>query len=234
MKKIKLGMVGANGKMGQSILNVLNQGNDFSAELGVVSKGEAKGFKATANSLKRSRTKIDVLIDFSSKDAIEETLHFCLTNKVPLIVGTTGLADSQKKALQAAGKKIPLLYSANMSLGIAALNRAIKCLSILRGFDFQIEETHHTQKKDAPSGTALMLQKTLSESVDQKLPDPIAIRLGGVFGNHRVMAASHSEMLVFEHSALNREVFAEGALKAAIWILDQKPGLYSMEDLFEG
>ena len=125
----------------------------------------------------------------------------------------------------------PVFYSANMSLGVAALRKAMQVFNYLSDFDFQIVEFHHNQKKDNPSGTALMLQKALPKSSKSK--QPVGVRGGGIFGIHNVYAMSESEIIEFSHTALNRQVFAKGAVKVAKWLHEQKPGrLYTFEDYF--
>ena len=120
-----------------------------------------------------------------------------------------------------------------MSLGVAVLNQALELCSQLEGFDFQIEEFHHKRKKDNPSGTAITLQENLEKATERKLPPPIGMRGGGLFGIHKVWAFSEEEALLFEHQALNRAVFARGALKAARWLSQQEPGLYGMKDVLQ-
>ena len=140
-----------------------------------------------------------------------------------------GLQDFQN--LKKASQQIPVLWSSNMSVGVNFLNGLLKHFKSLKGFDFQIEEVHHRHKKDAPSGTALTLQKTLQSAVETPLPEALAIRGGGVFGIHKVWAIADEEVLTFEHQALNRKVFAKGAVAAARWIAGQPPGYYSMLDV---
>ncbi len=217
-------VVGASGKMGQEILQVLAE----------------KKIKAAACGSKTPLTKKTLLgknlvIDFSSPEGLESALALCVELQIPLVSGTTGISDNQKKKLMTAAKKIPVLWSPNMSLGIALLKKSVHLLAKLEGFDFQVEEFHHRRKKDRPSGTALALQQCLTEALPRKttLPEPIVMRAGGIVGIHKVYATSEEEMIVFEHQALNRRVFASGAVRAGEWLCQQKPGLYQMEDLFE-
>ena len=109
--------------------------------------------------------------------------------------------------------------------------RMLSQMKQLEGFEFQIEELHHNRKKDKPSGTALFLQEKLTEAVGPHVPAPLAIRGGGIFGIHRVWAMGEEEMVTIEHTAMNRRVFARGALKAARWILGRSPALYRMDDV---
>ena len=145
--------------------------------------------------------------------------------------GVTGLTSEQKGELVKASGVTPIFWAPNMSLGVAVVARMLNEFSKLEGFDFQIEELHHTRKKDKPSGTALFLQDKLKKAVSAVVPEPMAIRGGGIFGIHRVWAMGEEETITLEHNAMNRRVFARGAFKAAKWILQQKSGLYSMDDV---
>lgn len=225
MKKIKIGVVGAKGRMGQEIVKVIEQsprGDVFYA----LTREEALD--------DRKASQVDVWIDFSSPEALKGVLKMAEKHKTPVVCGTTGLSGGEKKLLETAAKKIPVLWSSNMSLGVAVLNEALKSLAAVKHFDFQIEEFHHNKKKDRPSGTAITLQENLESALGRDLPEPLAIRGGGIFGVHKIHAMSDEEVLVFEHTALNRAVFAKGAVQAAEWLVKQKPGLYQIRDVLFG
>jgi 4-hydroxy-tetrahydrodipicolinate reductase len=176
---------------------------------------------------------IDVVIDFATAESFSSILSFCASQGIALVSGTTGISESDKKKIAQVSKKIPVLWAPNMSLGVATLERALEALAAIKNFDFQIEETHHRHKKDAPSGTALLLQRKLEKVLGRKLPEPLALRGGGVFGVHQVHALGDNETLMFEHRALNRKLFAEGALVAARWLVNQKRGLYTLQDVLK-
>lgn len=232
MSKIKVAVVGANGRMGQEIAHFLNQQKSAEACLGIVRKGKAENFKKSANQLNEKDFKdIDVIIDFSSLEMMNEVIEFAQKNKISLVSGVTGISSKEEKILKKASSFIPVLWAPNMSLGIAALVKAMESLQVIKNFDFQIEEMHHNKKKDSPSGTALFLQKEMEKAVGKKCPDPVAIRGGGIFGVHKVYAMSDNEVICFEHSALNRRLFAEGAVFAALWLSKKSKGLYRMQDL---
>lgn len=232
MKKIKVGVLGAGGRMGREVAGILSQQKNLVAHLAVEGKGEASGFsKAIKKITAKDSATLDVWIDFSTPEALENLLKIAVETKTPVVSGTTGLSVAQKELLKKASQKIPILWASNMSLGVAVLNQAIQLYSQLKGFDFQIEEVHHSRKKDRPSGTAITLQETLMKATKAKIPEPIAIRGGGVYGIHKAWALSEEEVLVFEHQALNRAVFARGAVQAAEWLSGQKPGLYEIHDL---
>jgi 4-hydroxy-tetrahydrodipicolinate reductase len=148
-----------------------------------------------------------------------------------VVSGTTGIDAHQITALKKAAQKIPILWASNMSLGVAVVTEALEVFSRIRQFDFQIEEFHHNRKEDRPSGTAKSLQQKLEQVVGRALPEAISIRGGGIFGIHKVHAMSEEEHIVFEHTALNRAVFARGAVEAAQWLCSKKKGYYSMRDV---
>ncbi len=233
MKKMKVGLLGASGKMGLSVRKSLKE-NFFTPFLAVSSKN-CDEFVFTVADLKNVEIEIldqvDVWLDFSSPEHLQELLRF--TKKTPIVTGTTGFSEAQIKKIKIASKKRPLFWASNMSIGVWALRQALKTLGLVKDFNFVVEEIHHTQKKDNPGGTAKTLRNDLEKIVNKKVTLPLGKRVGNVFGIHKVTAASKSEMITFEHTALNREVFAEGALKAARWILNKKNGYYSMDSLQE-
>lgn len=173
-----------------------------------------------------------VLIDFSSPEGTREALEWCVAHKTPMVSGTTGLTDEVNKKLLLASKKIPVLWSANMSLGVHIMAQMISALSTTTDeYDYHIEETHHKRKVDSPSGTALYLKKSAEKALQVKKIDVQSVRAGGVFGIHKFHAIGEEEMLTIEHQALSRKVFARGALHAAAWILEQDAGLYNMSQV---
>ncbi|MGZ3773728.1 MAG: 4-hydroxy-tetrahydrodipicolinate reductase [Pseudobdellovibrionaceae bacterium] len=225
MSNIKIGLIGAAGRMGKEIAQVI-EANPGCELFYPVNRNEIWNPEKAAS--------VDVWIDFSSPEALKDVLEKAALNNTPVVCGTTGLTLEHKELLAQYSNKIPLLWSSNMSLGVAVLNEAIKSLAAVSHFDFQIEEIHHNKKKDRPSGTAITLQENLKNTVKKDLPEPLAIRGGGVFGIHKVYSMSDEEILVFEHSALNRTVFAKGAVKAAEWLVNQEKGLYHMRDVLFG
>lgn len=232
IKKKKVGVVGASGRMGHEVAKILGEHPRLEAYLGLDPKTVAFGFEHAAKNFQAEPCRqVDVWIDFSTPEILPDLLNFAGRENQAVVSGTTGLGESHQKILKTAAKKIPVLWSSNMSLGVAVLTEALKCFAHLKDFDFQIEEVHHNRKKDKPSGTALSLQKALVSAVGKKLPEPLGIRGGGVYGIHKVWAMSEEEVLIFEHSALNRAVFAKGAVAAADWLVSRKPGLYAIKDL---
>lgn len=192
----------------------------------------------------------DVVIDFSVPQALPGLLDYCVRNHVPAVLCTTGYDDHQLAAIDEAAKRVAMFRSGNMSLGIALVRAlARKAATVLGdGFDVEIVETHHNRKKDAPSGTALMLCDAVRDAYDQpreavygrhgreskRQPNEIgihALRGGTVTGEHAVCFFGPSERITISHSAENRSLFASGALRAAAFLSGKEPGLYSMDDI---
>lgn len=233
-KKIKLGLFGSTGKMGVAIRQLVKNSSDFSPFLEICSHATGDfdlSYSELSEISEQTLKQVDVWIDFSRPEGFVQLLSVVQQTKKPLISGTTGFEKKHFKKLETASRKIPIFWASNMSVGLWTVRQAIKALNTISHFDFSLEEIHHTQKKDNPSGTAVTLHKDLEKAVGKKISQPVGHRLGGIFGIHTITAASQSEMIKLEHVALNRTVFAEGALKAALWIVKQPAGLYSMDDL---
>jgi 4-hydroxy-tetrahydrodipicolinate reductase len=180
----------------------------------------------------------DVVIDFSLPAGTAQVLQAVTLHGKPLVCGVSGLSDAEMQQLDAAAAKVPLVYDRNMSLGIAVMERAVRDAAGALGPEFAvlIEETHHVHKKDAPSGTALKLGEAVlqaqsgreikSGEIEYKVE-----RRGEVPGDHKVIMTSPVERLGFSHSVTSRDVFADGALHAACWLLGRTAGRYSMRDV---
>ncbi len=183
---------------------------------------------------KPSSKKFDVVIDFSQPEGTISALNLCLDARAPLVIATTGYDLNVSKQIQKASKNIPVFVSANMSLG---LNLMVESMAMFarkfKGSEVGIEEVHHKFKKDKPSGTAKLIHQSLQKALPKtaKLEEPVSLRGGGVFGIHKTFFFDESEFVVFEHQALNRTVFAKGAVTAAQWLMNKEPGLYGMSDL---
>lgn len=235
MRKIKLALVGANGRMGLEFRQLLKNSKAFEASVAVVREGVCEDFKKTVQSWNQvEKADVDVIIDFSSPEMMRKSLQFAAKIRAPLVAGVTGLTAADLKAIKTASSKTAVLWSANMSLGIAVLKTTLAHMSQLKDFDFQIVEAHHNKKKDSPSGTAIALQQSLEKAIRRPAPAPVSIRGGGIVGDHTVMAMSDEEVLEFSHFAIHRSVFAKGALKAAEWISKRSNGQYTMEDVIHG
>ncbi len=193
---------------------------------------------------------VDVIVDFSTWKPGADVLTYALKHRIPAVIATTGLSEEQLAAIDEAAKTVPIFRSGNMSLGIALLRALAKKAASVLGetFDIEIVEAHHNRKADAPSGTALMLLDAVKEGCESERDAVFgrhgrdckrrkqeigvhALRGGTVTGEHEVLFLGTSERVKISHSAENRSVFAAGALKAAEFLVGQKPGLYSMDDV---
>lgn len=176
----------------------------------------------------------DVAIDFSLPEALEPLLSLCLSRQAALVTGTTGLSPKQFDGLAAAGDRIPVLWASNFSLGVVVLEDVVRRASAaLKHWDLRIIETHHVRKIDAPSGTALSLARA-AQGAGGALPEIESIREGEVVGDHLVRFAGPGETLEFRHQATDRDIFAAGALEAAIILVKSAPGLHRLGDLLFG
>ncbi len=224
MSKINLAVIGASGRMGKEITSLVKSDNSLLLKAEVSRSGPIK-------SLDKVDQKIDVAIDFSLVENFKNTLDWCVSRNIKLVSGVTGLGSDEVDALHSASGRIPCLWSPNMSLGINLMAKMLGMLSSLTDYDIQLVETHHEGKKDSPSGTAVFLQDILDKE-GLKTQKPISIRGGGVYGVHEVLAMGEGDMISLKHTALNRLVFAKGAIASAKWINTIKtPGLYSIKDI---
>lgn len=192
----------------------------------------------------------DVVIDFSSPKALEGLLRFGVARRLPLVLATTGYSDEQIADIVAASKQVPIFRSGNMSLGINVLMDLVKRSAAVLGesSDIEIIEQHHNRKVDAPSGTALMLAEAARKALpyeaelccdrhSRRLARPkneigiSSVRGGTIVGVHQVIFAGRDEIIELKHTAMSREIFAVGAVKAAKYLLGKAPGLYNMEQL---
>lgn len=203
-------------------------------------------------SLAQNTVPADVLIDFSSPAAAQDAIEYCGAHHMPCVMCTTGLSAAQEQALETLSHTVPVFRSANMSLGVNLLIELAAQASAVLGRDFDIEiiEKHHRNKLDAPSGTALMIADALQEGSDlpyrkvydrherraKRAPEEIgihAVRGGSIVGEHEVLFAGPQETITISHSAASREVFANGALNAAIFLAGRPAGMYTMKDLIK-
>lgn len=226
----KIFLVGATGRMGSAIIDVAQSQNTAKVVGGV---GKGKKENSFSESFPTKAPKADVAIDFSSVDVFEQTLQWCAKNKMPLVSGVTGISDKQTAALEKAAKTIPVLWAPNMSIGVALVKKILSEMEIPDFFDVHLLEYHHRHKKDAPSGTAKDLEAVLKKKTKKNYAGTASIRGGGIFGVHRVDLMAESEVISIQHQALDRHVFAKGAVAAAQWLKSQKPGLYTMQDFLK-
>ena len=244
-------VIGAAGRMGRAIIRIAAEfpglafvgalASKDSALLGQDSgsvAGGAPNHLPISSNLGAALTRADVVIDFSSALATPENLRACRAARKPLLLGTTGYAAGLEAEFAAAARDIPLLIAPNTSLAVTLLSElARRAAHALPGFAIGITETHHRDKRDAPSGTALGLaaairEATLSRAVSADPQIPISsVRQGDVVGEHCVRFAGPGEELALSHRALERDVFARGALQAALWLSSRPPGRYDMRDV---
>lgn len=217
---ITLAIGGAAGRMGQTIRRLAT---DFDVRALI----EARAGDGYVDTL---RERVDVLIDFSAPAATLARAAECRSLRVGMVVGTTGLGPEHHAALRATAAVAPVLAATNMSVGVQAVLSVLPALRArLAGFDVDLVETHHSQKQDAPSGTALSMNEALGGAARVH-----SIRAGSEPGEHVVTFAGQGESVTIAHRALTRDIFALGALRAARFIASAKPGLYTMADALQG
>jgi 4-hydroxy-tetrahydrodipicolinate reductase len=257
----KLAITGAAGRMGQRLIALASPDGNFKIVGAIErpdfpslaqDAGEIAGIGPIGLPITFDlRPTPDVLIDFTSPASMRHWLKTCRDRKIAMLIGTTGLADKDHAAIDIAAAKIPVLQAANMSLGIALLTKIVADVARVLGDDYDIEicESHHRFKKDAPSGTAASIASAILKSTG-KSPDDLAydrhggdvprsrgqigmhsLRLGDEIGRHTVHFGAIGEQLEFSHAASTRDTFALGALRAARWLADQKPGRYGIADV---
>lgn len=228
-------LVGATGKMGRMIAQIAAQTSDWKIIAGLQYKTVSSDncpfpLELHFNSLKLA----DVIIDFSRQEATERVIGYAVREQKPLIIGTTGLSIKTQEALRLASENISVFYSANFSLGAyLCLKQAQYLAHFCKDKEaIKISETHHAQKKDAPSGTALSMQKALNDIYPFEIPIT-SNRQGDVIGEHKICFKLDHETIELKHEALSRKVFALGALRAADFLIKKQPGFFGMEDLIQ-
>jgi 4-hydroxy-tetrahydrodipicolinate reductase len=251
---IKITVFGAAGKMGSTIINLARLDKEFEIAAAVEMPGHSligTGKPAISDDISRTVLAGDVMIDFSSPKASIEHLLETIKCSKPVVMGTTGFSETEISEIKAAAKKIPIVFSPNMSVGVNLLFKlAEDAAKAVPGYDMEIIEFHHNQKKDAPSGTAVKLLEILSRALGKdpkktgvfgregiigaRSKDEIgvmAVRAGDIVGDHTVLLAGQGERIELTHRAHSRDTLAAGALRAAKWIYGKTPGLYDMHDV---
>lgn len=243
---VRIGISGACGKMGIKIAAIAlkdsaNVKVSAAFERGgspILGKdlGEVVGVPKTgviiSSDFEKGLKDIDCLIEFTLPDPTLEHLPLCVKAGVPMVIGTTAIDAEGEKAIKEAAKKIPIVFSPNMSMGVNTLFMIVREAARALGRDFSIkmDETHHVHKKDAPSGTAKMIARIIKETSGVDVPVEV-FREGEVVGNHGIIFETPYETLEIRHDAKSRDVFAAGAVKAAIFLAGKKPGFYTMADV---
>ena len=256
MKRINLAISGCMGRMGQQLIRSANKNKSFK----IVSLTENKdinkkisGIKPITNSEKAYK-KANIIIDFTVPKCTLEILKIALKQKKKVVIGTTGFTKKEENLIKKISKKIPILKAGNMSLGINLLMYLTEITSKSLGKNFlsKIYEVHHKHKKDYPSGTALMLGSGVAKGKNKDFYSMIgkkylnkksfpygkkinftSIRRGDVIGEHEVTFSSGKEIVTLNHESFDRALYSEGALLAAKWLFNKRPGLYSMRDLLK-
>ena len=236
-------LCGCGGKMGHAVTELINSSSDFQIVAGV--DVNAASVAAACNfpvyqTIKDFPDKADVIIDFSHHTALSGLLEYAVSSQTPIVVCTTGHTDEERAMMKDAAASVPVFFSRNMSIGINLLvelcRRASRTLGI--GFDVEIIEKHHNQKLDAPSGTALMLAEALAEEREETelvydRHEKRQKRAESEIGKHEVIFAGNNEIITLSHSATSREIFANGALRAAGFIVGKSPAMYDMSDVIK-
>lgn len=251
---IKVIMHGCNGKMGRTIAGLIESDETISLAAGIDAYDEGKNPFPVFHNINDCDVEADAVIDFSIAPAVDGLLEYCIEKKLPCVLCTTGLSEEQLRKVEHASKKVAILRSANMSLGINMLLKLLKeAAQILApaGFDIEIVEKHHNLKLDAPSGTALALGDSINEALNQeydyvydrstrreKRPQKeigfSAVRGGTIVGDHDVIFAGADEVITFSHTAYSKAVFGKGAVQAAKFLAGKPAGLYQMSDVING
>ncbi|WP_058486148.1 4-hydroxy-tetrahydrodipicolinate reductase [Defluviitalea phaphyphila] len=248
---IKVIMHGCNGKMGQVISNLVENSDDCTIVAGIDPNVNKSNPYPVFSKISDCDITGDVIIDFSTATAVKPLIEYALNKQLPVVVCTTGLSDDLLTLVKKASEKIPVFFSANMSLGVNLLINLVKRASEVlsdANFDIEIIEKHHNQKIDAPSGTALALADAINETLDntykykydrhkerqkrsKKEIGIHAVRGGTIVGEHSILFAGKDEIIELKHTAMSKEIFAVGAIKAAKFLANKSPGLYNMENL---
>ncbi len=244
-------MHGCNGHMGQVITGIV--ANDANAQIvaGIDLRDDGHNLYPVFASLEECNVEADVIIDFASAKAEDTLVDYIKKTKIPAVICTTGLSDEQIASINEASKSVAILRSANMSLGINTLFKLLQDAAKVfasAGFDIEIVEKHHNLKKDAPSGTAIMIAEAINEELGNKMHYVYdrhsvrkprekteigmhSIRGGTIVGEHDVIFAGRDEVITLSHSAGSKQVFAVGSVNAAVFLSGCEKGLYQMSDL---
>ncbi len=262
---MRLAVLGATGRMGTAVIRLVAASSDCTltgaaAEPGHERLGHDAGLTAGAQRLdvaisdspEAAVRDCDVAIDFSASAATSAHLSACAARRCALVLGTTGLTDAHLSQLEQVARVTPVVYGRNMSVGMLVFTELARLAARLLGpeADIEITETHHRNKVDAPSGTALQLGEVIAAELGTRLDDVAvldrfatraprrqgsigfsSIRAGSIVGDHEVMFALDEEVIGLQHRALDRTTFARGALRAARWVVGRPPALYGMEDV---
>lgn len=241
---------GCSGKMGQIVCDLVEQNEDFVLKCGFDKDVTGEFAFPVFNKFEDITEKPDVIVDFSVPVATFKILKYAVENRIPIVIATTGFSVEEEKMIEEYSKQIPIFKSANMSYDIMIMKKLVQWLApLLKDTDIEITETHHNRKLDSPSGTAQMLADSINHSLGNTLHCEYnrhakrekrdkteigmnSIRGGNIVGEHVVQFFGEFETFELKHTSYSRNVFAEGALKAAKFLVNQPNGFYHMEDMF--
>ncbi|MDP4109551.1 MAG: 4-hydroxy-tetrahydrodipicolinate reductase [Bacillota bacterium] len=247
---LKIALSGCNGRMGQTISKICESDERLKIIAGFdINTEKRAGYPVYSDPFEFSGN-ADAIIDFSNPESLVSLLKYCKRTKTPLVLCTTGYNEEQIKQIEEASSIIPVFKSGNMSIGVNLIMELLKTMGSVLGRDYDVEvvEKHHNQKLDAPSGTALMLAEAVSSALpyepeyvydrhevrkkrDKKEIGIHSIRGGTIVGEHEVIFAGRDEVIEIKHSIISREVFAVGAVNAAVFLADcREPRIYNMAD----
>lgn len=247
---IKVMVNGCSGKMGQIVCDLVDQNKNLILKCGFDKNITGKFAFPVYDNINNIKEKPDVIIDFSIPIATFNILKYAVSNNIPVVIATTGFTSDEEKIIEEYSTKIPIFKSANMSYDIMIMKKIVSLLApLLKNTDIEITETHHNRKIDSPSGTAKMLADTINDSLgntlhlecnrhskkekrDKNEIGMNSIRGGNIVGEHVVQFFGDFETFEIKHTAYSRNVFAEGAIKAAEFITNKPCGFYNMEDMF--
>lgn len=240
---------GCNGRMGKELINQMSLCPNMLLSCGFDINNECKNTFPVYKKIEEINSPVDVIIDFSVPTSSLNILKFAIENKIPIVIATTGFSAKENEEIKKASKIIPIFQSVNMSFNINLMSKIVSEIApFFKDTDIEIIETHHSNKKDAPSGTALLLADSINKSLDNNMKYTFnrhsvhkkrekneigfsSIRGGNIVGEHTVKFFGLHETFEITHTSYSRSVYADGALKAAEFLVHQPIGLYSMNDL---
>lgn len=262
---MRIAVLGATGRMGTAVTRLIASSSDCTLKGAATETGHslvgqdaglAAGIKpldvAISGSASAAVSGCDVAIDFTAASATSANLAACVAHRCALVLGTTGLTEEHQRQLAEAAREIPIVYGRNMSVGVLVFTELARLAARLLGpeADIEISETHHRNKVDAPSGTALQLGEVIAAELGSRLEDVAvfdrfsaraprrqgsigfaSVRAGSIVGDHEVMFALDEEVIHLQHRALDRTTFARGALRAARWVVGRPAAVYGMTDV---
>ena len=255
---IKIGVIGAGGRMGQKILSLLKSDKNVKICSAIDAPNSnligQKVFADTdlvySSDLNSAICDVDIFIDFTTPVATMKNLEIIRQHKKAVVIGTTGFTDEQIDFIKQTAKEIPVVFSPNMSIGVNVFFKVLAdTAKLLKDYDTEIVELHHNKKKDSPSGTAVKIAEIITENTGRKKEDWVygregivgerenkeigihAVRLGDIVGEHTVYFCGNNERLELAHRAHSRDNFASGAVRAAMWLFGKQAGLYDMFDV---